>query len=167
LEVLHSTLGLLKSSPLTSLLQVLGKSLVFFPFLASVGVPSAVTNCPSSGILLLAWSLGDGVRFLYYVNDVNGPENKAITWLRYSAWIVLYPIGISCEAWTLWLNIPGLKSSGRFQIPLPNRLNMSFDPVSLIYIYLFVILPLGSFKMLSYMASQRRKALSKTEGKRD
>jgi very-long-chain (3R)-3-hydroxyacyl-CoA dehydratase len=160
LEILHTIIGLAKGSPVTSFCQVLGKSIVFFAFMDSSAVPSEVTSAKTSGILLLAWALGDSIRFLFYFQNQIGLSLSSITWIRYSAWMVLYPIGITCEGITLLLNLGSLKSSGRFAYPLPNHLNISFDPSIAIYIYVVVILPMGSHKMLSYMWSQRQRALA-------
>ena len=48
-------------------------------------------------------------------------------WLRYTAFIVLYPLGISSELALVWLALPHIKSSGLLSYPMPNALNISFD----------------------------------------
>lgn len=165
LEILHAALGLAKGSPVTSFIQVFGKSVVFFAFLASPAVPSVVTSSMTSGLLLLAWSLADFIRFLFYFHNQIGLSMFFVTWLRYSAWIILYPIGIACEGVTLLLNLDSIKSSGRFNYPLPNQANISFNPVIAIYVYVGLLLPMGSYKMLSYMWSQRKRSLGKKDEK--
>ena len=167
LEIIHTLVGLAKGSPVTSFMQVFGKSIVFFVFLNSKDVPSEVTSSWTSGILLLAWSWGDSLRFLFYLQNQLGFNLRLIVWLRYSGWIILYPVGILAEGVTLLLNIYSLKKTERLSYSLPNQLNISFDPVSAIYVYVCLILPLGGFKMLSYMWSQRIKALSGQSIKKD
>ena len=36
-------------------------------------------------------------RYPYYALSVLGMEAKTLTWLRYTAWIPLYPVGFTCE----------------------------------------------------------------------
>ena len=36
-------------------------------------------------------------RYPYYALSVLGMEAKTLTWLRYTAWIPLYPLGFTCE----------------------------------------------------------------------
>lgn len=61
---------------------------------------------PSSGgagpavyaAMLLAWSLADFVRHAYFVLLLAGPAvPRWLTWLRYSLFFALYPVGIGAE----------------------------------------------------------------------
>lgn len=49
-------------------------------------------------ILILAWSLADAIRFYYYSFENPSYISK---WLRYSAFIILYPIGFCMEFLTI------------------------------------------------------------------
>lgn len=47
--------------------------------------------------MLVAWSLSEVVRYGYFVLKLTGAVPFALHWLRYSAFLVLYPVGISSE----------------------------------------------------------------------
>ena len=61
--------------------------------------------------MLTAWSVAECVRYSYFVlllwngNDTSGVPG-ALTWARYNAFRVLYPLGISCECWLIWHALP-------------------------------------------------------------
>jgi very-long-chain (3R)-3-hydroxyacyl-CoA dehydratase len=118
-----------------------------------------------AGLLLLTWTVGDTIRYPFYIQTVLGRNVKIITWLRYSAWIVLYPIGILAEAVVIYSNLEDIKRTGRYSFPLPNMLNVSFDPIIAIYSYLFGFLFIASYFMLGYMWRQRKRVLGQVDRK--
>jgi very-long-chain (3R)-3-hydroxyacyl-CoA dehydratase len=148
LEILHSAFGLVKSGITTVFLQVFGRFLILF---AVLGPSVEIHEHPIVYVLFLVWSLIEIFRYPYYALSVLGMEAKTLTWLRYTAWIPLYPLGFTSEATVLWLSIPHFKNSGYFQFDLPNPLNFSFDVVSLIWIAICCVppskLPPGAVRM--------------------
>jgi hypothetical protein len=50
-------------------------------------------NLPSLHAMLFAWCITEVVRYGYFALKQVGVESRALTWLRYSLFIVLYPIG--------------------------------------------------------------------------
>ena len=50
-----------------------------------------------------------------------------MTWLRYSGFIVLYPLGVASELTMVWLALPTIKRSHMWSLDMPNALNYSFD----------------------------------------
>lgn len=59
--------------------------------------PSAALS-PFYAWVVLAWSAADAVRYLYFATRlVGGYQYRNLIWLRYSAFYVLYPIGIASE----------------------------------------------------------------------
>lgn len=64
-----------------------------FPFLA---------KSPAYSSMLLAWSVTEVIRYSYFVFNLSGYSPRIITWLRYNAFFVLYPLGISSECWLIW-----------------------------------------------------------------
>ena len=160
LEILHSLFRLSKGSPFASLMQVGFKSVVFFTFLDSYHADEIVRGSKAAGALLLVWSLADAIRYPFYLMSLLHADYYAVKWLRHSAWIILYPVGISLEAVVVYHSIPHIRRTGRLRLDMPNQLNMAIDPVLLINLYLYVGIVLGSYSMLTYMASQRKKALA-------
>jgi very-long-chain (3R)-3-hydroxyacyl-CoA dehydratase len=94
LEILHCALGLVKGGITTVFLQVFGRFVVLFFVLR----PSVeIHEHPIVYVLFLVWSLIELFRYPYYSLSVLGMEAKTLTWLRYTAWIPLYPVGFTCE----------------------------------------------------------------------
>ena len=60
--------------------------------------------------MLLAWSLTETVRYAFYALTLLNLTPRALTWLRYSTFIALYPLGAGAEAWGAWLSLPTLSS---------------------------------------------------------
>ena len=56
-----------------------------------------VQNDRLTALLLVDWALGDAARYPFYILNVFGQSNSLITWVRYSAWILLYPLGFVLE----------------------------------------------------------------------
>ena len=87
--------------------------------------------------MILAWSITEVVRYPYYIFpllDRNPP--KFWTWMRYSFFYVLYPVGAMSE----WLLLGKALLQGGDSIvstlryDMPNKMNMIFDYRHLIFI---------------------------------
>lgn len=50
-----------------------------------------------------------------------------LVWLRYSTFIILYPLGVASEMTMVWLALPHIRRSHMWSIDLPNALNFAFD----------------------------------------
>ncbi len=60
---------------------------------------------PAYASMLLAWAATEVVRYSYFalaLASSAGRPPAALHWLRYHAFFVLYPVGISSEAWLIW-----------------------------------------------------------------
>ncbi|VDP88745.1 unnamed protein product [Echinostoma caproni] len=94
-EPLHAILGWVRTNPLTSLVQVLGRCFgMFFIVLPHPDFRSSTTVF----WLFFAWSSIEIVRYPHYTVSLLGFESGLLTYLRYTLWIPLYPIGFICEA---------------------------------------------------------------------
>lgn len=61
---------------------------------------------PFYGLMVLAWSAADTIRYLYFATRlVGGHQYYNLTWLRYSAFYVLYPLGIASEVGVVYETI--------------------------------------------------------------
>ncbi|RDD46308.1 Very-long-chain (3R)-3-hydroxyacyl-CoA dehydratase [Trichoplax sp. H2] len=94
LEVIHPLLGIVKSGVLTPAIQVFGRNMVLFMIIS----PQESIHGEKIVILLfLAWSLIEVIRYPQYALSVINYPIRIITWLRYTAWIPLYPVGFYLE----------------------------------------------------------------------
>ncbi|XP_028775749.1 very-long-chain (3R)-3-hydroxyacyl-CoA dehydratase 2 [Neltuma alba] len=91
LEVIHGAIGIVPSGVLLTLMQWGGR--VHF-LLAVVDKVHEVQGSPSVFITLLAWSISEVIRYSHYAFNCIGSCPPWITYLRYTGFIVLYPLGI-------------------------------------------------------------------------
>lgn len=54
---------------------------------------------PAYASMLLAWSVTEVIRYSYFGMNVAASPPSGLTWLRYNAFFVLYPLGILSEVW--------------------------------------------------------------------
>jgi very-long-chain (3R)-3-hydroxyacyl-CoA dehydratase len=67
-----------------------------------------VTVSPWYSSMLIAWSLTEVIRYTYFAIKESGiPIPYWLHWLRYSAFAVLYPVGISSELAEMFLSWNG------------------------------------------------------------
>ena len=77
--------------------------------------------------LLIAWGVTEVIRYSFYAFKQVGEAPAVLTWLRYTTFIVLYPLGVSSELAMVWLALPLIRKRGIGHYPMPNALNMSFS----------------------------------------
>lgn len=97
----------------------------------------------------------------YYITQLLGREIGLLTWLRYTIWIPLYPMGIMCEGIIILRNIPYFEETKRFTLEMPNKLNFAFDMPTFMKLYLILLILPGSFILMSHMSRTRSKKLHK------
>lgn len=98
-------------------------------------------------------------RYSYYITQLFNKDIGVVTWIRYSAWVLLYPLGLGGEFIVIFKNIPYFEETKRLSITLPNNWNFSFHMSFLSKIYIGLILPLAGIYLLKHMFILRRKKL--------
>lgn len=53
-------------------------------------------------IMFATWCIAEIIRYVYYITLLFKKENKIISWLRYSAFIICYPVGLVCEFFVMY-----------------------------------------------------------------
>lgn len=145
MEVVHSLIGVVPSPVFTVFLQVLSRILIVWgitrPFVAAQLHWSLYQT-------VVAWGLVEVPRYLFYVNAQFGEVVYPLFWLRYSLFMVLYPMGISGE----WMQmLTSLKNS--------EESNPHWYHVTLIIMY--VVYTLGGPFMINNMWRNRKSAFKK------
>ena len=132
------------------------------------GVLELNRQSENSLTLLFSWSWVEVIRYLHYIQSDRSPVQKGsvLLYLRYSAFIVLYPLGVGSEMMCLkdaWTVIS--KCCPRvFSIALPNSWNFAFDYQWVIQYLVLSGYVFGFPYLYSYMWTQRRaKLVTKTE----
>jgi very-long-chain (3R)-3-hydroxyacyl-CoA dehydratase len=162
LEIIHAATGIVKAPVGPTLVQCLVR-LASFAGAMDLG-SAAVERSSWCAQTLCAWTVSEVVRYAFYARGVlpGGPP-KWLTWLRYSAFVALYPIGISGEMGCFATVRPHVRANGILTLAMPNRWNMGFDYASVITALLLFAYPPGAYKLYTYMLAQRRKVLAKPQ----
>lgn len=155
LEVLHAFIGF-GGSVSTSVIQTLGRYIV----LVFVAIPIPLVHGTTiTAFLLLSWSLADVIRYAFYISTLLTLSVPWLLWLRYSMFLLLYPIGAISEWLIYYQTLSFIDQTNMYAVRLPNTWNFSFDfgiwnrIILLLYFY---VIPF----MFLHMSSQRRKKLN-------
>ncbi|XP_013787357.1 very-long-chain (3R)-3-hydroxyacyl-CoA dehydratase-like [Limulus polyphemus] len=144
MEVVHPLLRFTKGSILMPLIQITGRLIILF---VMIDAEPRMQTKPVVFYLFLVYSLIEVVRYPYYMLKIYDINISFITWLRYTIWIPLYPLGFVCEGVIILRNIPYFEETGKFSVNLPNPWNVSFSFPTVMRVYLLI----GFFPMLFYM----------------
>ncbi|KAI1235251.1 hypothetical protein IHE44_0002891 [Lamprotornis superbus] len=90
MEIMNSLIGLVRSPLIPSVVQVFGRNFVLFVILGSL---EEMQSKPVVFFIFYFWSITELFRYPYYMLSCIGIEWKPLTWLRYTVWIPLYPLG--------------------------------------------------------------------------
>lgn len=153
LEVLHIMLGFVKSNPSLTFLQVLSRVVIVWLVFNPVPPTSIGTL-----MVILAWSITEIVRYLYYAWSMAEKPPYILLWLRYTLFIVLYPLGVAGEIISTYYALPVIKEQKLNTLQMPNQLNWSFDCYTFMLMALVAYLP-GFPALYSHMLKQRGKYL--------
>ncbi|KPA80782.1 putative mitochondrial Protein tyrosine phosphatase [Leptomonas pyrrhocoris] len=157
-EIVHAALGLVRSPVATTFLQVLSRLLVLYGAVR-IGDTEA-TKSPVFAQIVMAWGLSEVIRYSFYGANLLKVKLAPLTWLRYSAFMVLYPVGITGEIGCLYKSLPWIAEHKPWSVELPNTMNFTFSWYNCVWFILLGIYPYGSYVMYSYMLGQRRKVLT-------
>jgi len=112
--------------------------------------------------LCIAWGITEVVRYLFYFFKLLTPKSgppKLLVWLRYSLFLVLYPLGVASELALAHASIGPLgKSKNLDVLQMPNALNISLHGPTLMRVFMSCYMPVWPL-LFSYMLNQRGKVL--------
>lgn len=140
-EVIHAALGLVPSPVLPTAVQVASRLFVAFVLGARLQAGAHWGYL----VMAVAWTLADVPRYIYYVVHLCPGVSMPwlLLWLRYSLYLVLYPVGTAGEMSLMRAASVGLAGS-RWQ----------YAVLALLAVY-----PLGFAYMYLHMGKQRAKYL--------
>ncbi|KAI1694121.1 protein tyrosine phosphatase-like protein, PTPLA domain-containing protein [Ditylenchus destructor] len=161
LEIVHTIIGLVRSPLGTTLAQVFSRITVLWLILFNVASSRSSVGVP---MLLLAWSLTEVVRYSYYALSLLKTVPFLLTWMRYTLFLVLYPLGASGEVITMISALPEIGEMKHLTSGTPDRLDFGLIFYGFVIFLCLAYIP--GFPMLyGYMFLQRKKVLGKTERK--
>ncbi|KZZ97622.1 protein tyrosine phosphatase [Moelleriella libera RCEF 2490] len=141
LEVLHSLAGLVRAPPATTLMQVSSRLLLVWPV---VDAAPHLAASPWYAAMLTAWSVTEVVRYSYFALALAGALPPALTWVRYSLFYLLYPVGIASECVLVYRRAAAAQTSDVQRY--------------FFYAVLAIYVP-GSYILFTHMMKQRRKVM--------
>uniref|UniRef100_A0A8C7GHZ9 Very-long-chain (3R)-3-hydroxyacyl-CoA dehydratase n=1 Tax=Oncorhynchus kisutch TaxID=8019 RepID=A0A8C7GHZ9_ONCKI len=152
-EVLNAMFGVVKAAVVPAFIQVIGRNFILFIILGSL---QEMHNKPVVFFVFYLWSAIEIFRYPFYMLGCIDTEWKTITWLRYTVWIPLYPLGVLAEAVAVVQSISVFDQSRLFSIPLPEALGSSASFSCVLYIYL-PLMVIGLLINFRHLYKQRRK----------
>lgn len=152
LETIHGVLGLVKGSPVASLMQWGGRSNVLYGVIAQI--PEVHKGFPVAA-MLLAWASSEVIRYPWYASSLASCTPQWLTWLRYTAFIPLYPIGLIGEMGVVYQALPYLSARHIGTLTLPNSFNLSFEYCWFLRA-LMLLYPFLWWQLYSMLLKQRR-----------
>ncbi|KAI1074506.1 tyrosine phosphatase-like protein [Whalleya microplaca] len=143
MEVLHSLLGIVRAPFFTTFMQVFSRYAIVW---GVTGLFPQLARSPAYSTMLVAWGTTEVVRYSYFALTLSGRRPAALHWLRYHAFFVLYPLGISSEAILIWNAVEPAKGLH----PLYS---------TLLFGYVVLVYPPSAYILYTHMMTQRRKVL--------
>ena len=127
-ELVFAAVGILKTPISNIFMQLLARNIVVL-FIVQYTDSEKILNSPAIFIYTVAWALADAPRYLWLIiKSFNscGPRCKKrlsslfsfLTYIRYTSFILLYPLGGLGEGWTMY-NAHGLNIKRVVELPFP------------------------------------------------
>ncbi|KAI4880847.1 hypothetical protein NFI96_010992 [Prochilodus magdalenae] len=153
IEVINPALRLVKTGVMPAFIQVMGRSFILFVILGSL---EEMQNKPVVFFIFYLWSGIEIFRYPFYMLACIDTEWKALTWLRYTIWMPLYPLGVLAEAVAVIQSIPIFDETKFLSIRLPEALGSSLSFSYVLQLYLLLMF-LGLFFNFRHLYKQRRR----------
>ncbi|PNF27406.1 hypothetical protein B7P43_G16911 [Cryptotermes secundus] len=154
--ILHAATKLVPSNVLITVFQVFSRVLVVCGVL--LATPTGPTS-PGLPLALVAWSITEVVRYLYYALNLLGTVPYLLVWCRYTLFIALYPIGVTGELLCLYAAQAYVAQKKLWSLEMPNALNLTFSYHYFLLFIMFLYIPLFP-QMYLHMFAQRRKVIT-------
>ncbi|CAL4209036.1 unnamed protein product, partial [Meganyctiphanes norvegica] len=126
------------SNPVLTAFQVFSRVFVLWGVLHSAEHSQQSLGLP---MLLVAWSVTEVIRYSYYFFNIIDLVPSALTFLRYTLFIGLYPLGVTGELLCSYAALPAISRSNIFSVPLPNKLNFAFDSYYALIVVMLLYIP--------------------------
>ncbi|KAM8974668.1 very-long-chain (3R)-3-hydroxyacyl-CoA dehydratase 3 isoform 1-T1 [Pelodytes ibericus] len=160
LEIVNPLIGLVKTGVVPALIQVLGRNFILFIILGNL---DEMQTKSVVFFVFYVWSTIEIFRYPFYMLSCIDIEWKLLTWIRYTIWIPLYPLGGLAEAASIVLAIPIFNETETFSFTVP-LLNIPIHFSVFLVIYL-LLLVFGLGINCLHLRKQRRRRLGSRKRK--
>ncbi|KAG8371423.1 hypothetical protein BUALT_Bualt13G0086100 [Buddleja alternifolia] len=170
LEVIHGAIGIVPSGVLLPLMQWGGKTHFLFAIVQRIHEEQSryrkVQELPSVFMTFVIWSLSEMIRYSHYAVNCMGSSPDWITWIRYNAFIFLYPLGIfPGEMWIMYKALPFIKKENlhadTFPLSYYSFVVVCMHSSLLLFQALLFCYPFLWLKLYLHLFKQRRSKLGK------
>eukprot|EP00088_Acartia_fossae_P044851 TRINITY_DN4787_c0_g1_i1.p1 TRINITY_DN4787_c0_g1~~TRINITY_DN4787_c0_g1_i1.p1 ORF type:complete len:221 (+),score=34.02 TRINITY_DN4787_c0_g1_i1:37-699(+) len=163
LEIFHAALGLVRSNVQITFQQVQSRLYITWGILHLLP-----TSRSSVGVmcLLFAWTITEMIRYSMYAIQLIGNPPYFLTWLRYTFFIIAYPVGVTGELLCSYTGFWEAKETGTLSVGLPNYINVTFYYPAVIAFIAALYVPLFP-PMYLHMFAQRKKILGGGHSKKE
>ncbi len=146
LEIIHAALKIV-SSPVVTTIKQLGSRFMVVVLIDLLKSEEYINVAGITGLhlIMFAWGITEIVRYSFYFSGLVGKEIKILVFLRYTLFLVLYPMGVTGELLIIlsWMKKDGFTFSASDVV------------FGIIFLSYFVFFP----GMFGHMLSQRKKKL--------
>lgn len=165
-EVLHAAIGLVPSNPVITAMQIGSRVAAVQTLFCGLSDSNRSTVAPWENLFFVAWSITEVVRYSYLALNTAGIQLSPLTWLRYSTFLLLYPLGVTGELGMIVSVLPALAAKK----PKDCSLSGSCGKLAAFILQLGVvgcfIIYAACFPMLfGTLLGQRKKILGRAAGK--
>uniref|UniRef100_A0A2P2KLJ8 Very-long-chain (3R)-3-hydroxyacyl-CoA dehydratase n=3 Tax=Rhizophora mucronata TaxID=61149 RepID=A0A2P2KLJ8_RHIMU len=161
LEVIHGALGIVPTGVLLPFMQWGGRTHFV---LAIVRKITEVQKLPSVFITFVAWSLAEVIRYPHYALLCIGRCPSWLTYLRYTAFIMLYPVGlVPGEMWLMYEALPFVKKKNLYSDFFAAFPFSYYDFLEVV----LVCYPFLCFQLYLHLLKQRQSKLGRHRGKKN
>lgn len=118
LEVVHASVGIVRSSAWNNLLQIASRVFIMWAIYAYVLESKTAirgTNTPAVALLIFPWAITEILRYSYYILYVFNSVPYWLTWCRYSFFVLMYPLGVTGEVLSIWRAASYLQKTAMFR----------------------------------------------------
>eukprot|EP01006_Ploeotia_vitrea_P014594 TRINITY_DN3964_c0_g1_i1.p1 TRINITY_DN3964_c0_g1~~TRINITY_DN3964_c0_g1_i1.p1 ORF type:complete len:724 (-),score=94.91 TRINITY_DN3964_c0_g1_i1:984-3155(-) len=168
LEAVHSLLGMVRAPFATTAMQVLSRVMLTNLIPRS---DDAQAQWGSKAVVF-AWAITEVFRYLFFAasggNAAALPKSQQwMTWMRYTLFIVLYPLGVSGELKCMYDSLPQLAQARESADPsLVGHLAQVVYDKGTFWKLAVPVWTLGLYTLYTRMLSQRARVLGKKKGGR-
>lgn len=139
-EPMHVVLGFVKAPVITTMMQIFSRLFIVFAVcdMMESSHGERLLKASNGGnfpiftfIVVFSWCVVEAVRYLFYVITLMQMDVPLLYWLRYSLFLVLYPVGIFFELFCCFIVVEFLSSNSEADTDLSMSLFTSRCYISL------------------------------------
>jgi len=159
LEIMHVAVGLVRSSVIITTVQVFSRVMLVVGVILATPITYAAAS-PGLPLAFTAWSIAEIIRYFYYFGNLVGIVPHFLVWLRYTTFIILYPLGVTGELLCFYAGVQFANANpNAWSYTLPNKWNFTFSYLYLLITIMLIYIP-GLPPLYLHMFAQRRKILN-------